>query len=222
MSVLVLLRHGESAWNAANVFTGWIDVGLSEHGEKQAQQAGALLAAGGYFPEVVHTPASHRLPSGPAVENEQEGPSGARWQHRPGRVRVQAAGTERPGRRCARHLAGPLHRSSAVVLHLPAGFYATWSHVSAPGYLRAVDGSDVAGVGKHHARGGLPHSSRPAAVGEFLRRGGSNGRQELSPIGGWSRSAGPSPRRGDRAWLTRSPPRHWRRARRSRRRRPPA
>lgn len=29
MSVLVLLRHGESAWNAANVFTGWIDVGLS-------------------------------------------------------------------------------------------------------------------------------------------------------------------------------------------------
>lgn len=43
MSVLVLLRHGESAWNAANVFTGWIDVGLSEHGERQAQQAGALL-----------------------------------------------------------------------------------------------------------------------------------------------------------------------------------
>jgi bisphosphoglycerate-dependent phosphoglycerate mutase len=47
MSVLVLLRHGESAWNAANVFTGWIDVGVSEHGEKQAQRAGALLAAYG-------------------------------------------------------------------------------------------------------------------------------------------------------------------------------
>jgi hypothetical protein len=43
MSVLVLLRHGESAWNAANVFTGWIDVGLCEHGEKQAQRAGGLL-----------------------------------------------------------------------------------------------------------------------------------------------------------------------------------
>ena len=60
MSVLVLLRHGESAWNAANVFTGWIDVELSEHGEKQAQQAGALLAASGHFPEVVHTSVQRR------------------------------------------------------------------------------------------------------------------------------------------------------------------
>jgi 2,3-bisphosphoglycerate-dependent phosphoglycerate mutase len=55
MSELVLLRHGESAWNAANVFTGWIDVPLSEHGEEQARQAGALLAADGRLPEVVHT-----------------------------------------------------------------------------------------------------------------------------------------------------------------------
>jgi 2,3-bisphosphoglycerate-dependent phosphoglycerate mutase len=55
MSVLVLLRHGQSAWNAANVFTGWIDVGLSEHGEQQARQAGALLAASGCLPDVVHT-----------------------------------------------------------------------------------------------------------------------------------------------------------------------
>ncbi len=55
MSVLVLLRHGESAWNAANVFAGWIDVGLSEHGEEQARQAGALLAASRCLPEVVHT-----------------------------------------------------------------------------------------------------------------------------------------------------------------------
>jgi 2,3-bisphosphoglycerate-dependent phosphoglycerate mutase len=55
MSVLVLLRHGESAWNAADVFTGWIDVGLSEHGEEQARQAGTVLAGRGYLPEVVHT-----------------------------------------------------------------------------------------------------------------------------------------------------------------------
>ncbi len=60
MSVLVLLRHGESAWNAANVFTGWIDVGLSEHGEEQAQQAGALLSASRYLPEVVHTSVQRR------------------------------------------------------------------------------------------------------------------------------------------------------------------
>lgn len=55
MSVLVLLRHGESAWNAANIFTGWIDTGLSERGEKQAQRAGALLDASGYLPEALHT-----------------------------------------------------------------------------------------------------------------------------------------------------------------------
>ncbi len=60
MAVLVLLRHGESAWNAANIFTGWIDVGLSEHGERQAQQAGALLAASGFFPDVVHTSVQRR------------------------------------------------------------------------------------------------------------------------------------------------------------------
>jgi bisphosphoglycerate-dependent phosphoglycerate mutase len=55
MAVLVLLRHGESAWNAADIFTGWLDVALNEHGEQQAQQAGALLAgapdsARGYGP----------------------------------------------------------------------------------------------------------------------------------------------------------------------------
>ncbi len=60
MSVLVLLRQGESAWNAANVFTGWIDVGLSEHGEEQARQAGSLLAADAYLPEVVHTSVQRR------------------------------------------------------------------------------------------------------------------------------------------------------------------
>jgi 2,3-bisphosphoglycerate-dependent phosphoglycerate mutase len=60
MSVLVLLRHGESAWNAANVFTGWIDVALSESGERQARQAGALLAVGRYLPEVVHTSVQRR------------------------------------------------------------------------------------------------------------------------------------------------------------------
>jgi 2,3-bisphosphoglycerate-dependent phosphoglycerate mutase len=60
MSVLVLLRHGESDWNANDVFTGWIDVALSEHGERQAEEAGALLAANGYFPEVVHTSVQRR------------------------------------------------------------------------------------------------------------------------------------------------------------------
>jgi len=60
MAVLVLLRHGESAWNATDVFTGWIDVGLSERGKQQAQEAGQLLAARGHLPDVVHTSVQRR------------------------------------------------------------------------------------------------------------------------------------------------------------------
>jgi 2,3-bisphosphoglycerate-dependent phosphoglycerate mutase len=41
---LVLLRHGESTWNAANLFTGWEDVDLSPNGENEARAAGRLLA----------------------------------------------------------------------------------------------------------------------------------------------------------------------------------
>jgi 2,3-bisphosphoglycerate-dependent phosphoglycerate mutase len=45
MPTLVLLRHGESTWNAENRFTGWVDVDLSERGEDEAVAAGRLLAA---------------------------------------------------------------------------------------------------------------------------------------------------------------------------------
>ncbi len=44
MALLVLLRHGESVWNAANRFTGWTDVELSENGEQEAADAGQQLA----------------------------------------------------------------------------------------------------------------------------------------------------------------------------------
>lgn len=44
MSQLVLLRHGESMWNAANVFTGWVDVPLSSKGIEEALKAGDVLA----------------------------------------------------------------------------------------------------------------------------------------------------------------------------------
>ena len=40
---LILLRHGESEWNAKNQFTGWVDVPLSEKGIKEAKHAGELL-----------------------------------------------------------------------------------------------------------------------------------------------------------------------------------
>ena len=58
MPDLVLLRHGESTWNAQNLFTGWTDVDLSAKGEAEARQAGALLAVeqrGGLDLQVVHT-----------------------------------------------------------------------------------------------------------------------------------------------------------------------
>src|SRR5690242_1191995 len=52
---LVLLRHGESEWNAKNLFTGWIDVDLSAKGEAEARHGGELLRAAGVLPDVVHT-----------------------------------------------------------------------------------------------------------------------------------------------------------------------
>jgi 2,3-bisphosphoglycerate-dependent phosphoglycerate mutase len=47
MPILVLIRHGQSAWNLENRFTGWWDVDLSELGEQEAREAGELLAAKG-------------------------------------------------------------------------------------------------------------------------------------------------------------------------------
>jgi 2,3-bisphosphoglycerate-dependent phosphoglycerate mutase len=52
---LLLLRHGESDWNAKNLFTGWVDVPLSEKGTAEAVRGGALLAERGLLPDVVHT-----------------------------------------------------------------------------------------------------------------------------------------------------------------------
>jgi 2,3-bisphosphoglycerate-dependent phosphoglycerate mutase len=45
MPMLVLIRHGQSAWNLDNRFTGWWDVALTPKGEAEAQAAGELLAA---------------------------------------------------------------------------------------------------------------------------------------------------------------------------------
>jgi len=55
MPQLVLIRHGESAWNKENRFTGWTDVDLSEKGRQEAQEAGALLKAGGYTFDIAYT-----------------------------------------------------------------------------------------------------------------------------------------------------------------------
>lgn len=52
---LILLRHGESEWNAKNLFTGWVDVRLSAKGEAEAKRGGELLVARNLLPNVVHT-----------------------------------------------------------------------------------------------------------------------------------------------------------------------
>lgn len=55
MSVLVLLRHGQSEWNRQNRFTGWIDVPLTDQGAQQAQEAGAALLRAGLTFDVGYT-----------------------------------------------------------------------------------------------------------------------------------------------------------------------
>src|SRR5215203_5357596 len=60
MSTLVLLRHGQSEWNAKNLFTGWVDVGLTDKGTAEASQSGELLAASGVQPSVLHTSVQRR------------------------------------------------------------------------------------------------------------------------------------------------------------------
>ena len=55
VATLVLLRHGESVWNAENLFTGWVDVPLSERGRAEAGRAGYLLREAELLPDIVHT-----------------------------------------------------------------------------------------------------------------------------------------------------------------------
>ena len=52
---LVLLRHGESDWNAKNLFTGWVDVALTAKGRDEAVRGGELMAEAGVLPDVLHT-----------------------------------------------------------------------------------------------------------------------------------------------------------------------
>ena len=55
MYKLVLVRHGQSAWNLENRFTGWTDVDLTEQGRAEAREAGRLLRDGGYEFDVAYT-----------------------------------------------------------------------------------------------------------------------------------------------------------------------
>ncbi|GGO76993.1 phosphoglyceromutase [Nocardioides deserti] len=57
---LVLLRHGESEWNAKNLFTGWVDVDLTEKGRTEAVRGGELMRESGVLPDVLHTSLQRR------------------------------------------------------------------------------------------------------------------------------------------------------------------
>mgnify|MGYP002654484250 FL=1 len=52
---LILLRHGNSVWNQANLFTGWVDVDLSDQGRTEAKRAGQLLNESGLKPDILFT-----------------------------------------------------------------------------------------------------------------------------------------------------------------------
>lgn len=55
MPKLILLRHGQSDWNEKNLFTGWVDVKLSELGHTEAKRAGTLLKESGLKPQILYT-----------------------------------------------------------------------------------------------------------------------------------------------------------------------
>jgi 2,3-bisphosphoglycerate-dependent phosphoglycerate mutase len=52
---LILLRHGNSVWNQKNLFTGWVDVDLSDLGRQEAKRAGELLGQSGLKPDLLYT-----------------------------------------------------------------------------------------------------------------------------------------------------------------------
>ncbi|MDJ1369956.1 phosphoglyceromutase [Gulosibacter molinativorax] len=52
---LILVRHGQSEWNEKNLFTGWVDVDLTEKGRAEAVRAGELLREAGLAPDILYT-----------------------------------------------------------------------------------------------------------------------------------------------------------------------
>ena len=74
---LVLLRHGESDWNAKNLFTGWVDVDLTDKGRAEAVRGGEQLKAAGLLPDAVSRyrgeAAAESLKRGPRLRQDRSG-----------------------------------------------------------------------------------------------------------------------------------------------------
>ena len=73
---LILLRHGESQWNAKNLFTGWVDVDLSEKGKDEAARAGQLLKEAQLLPDALHTSLLKRAINTPDIALSNCGKTG--------------------------------------------------------------------------------------------------------------------------------------------------
>ncbi|ODV92319.1 hypothetical protein CANCADRAFT_30505 [Tortispora caseinolytica NRRL Y-17796] len=73
---LILVRHGQSEWNEKNLFTGWVDVGLTELGRQEAKRAGELLKESGLAPNILYT---SRLTRAIETANIALGVSGRLW-----------------------------------------------------------------------------------------------------------------------------------------------
>ncbi|WP_281950887.1 2,3-bisphosphoglycerate-dependent phosphoglycerate mutase [Nitrosophilus kaiyonis] len=73
---LILLRHGQSIWNAKNLFTGWIDVELSEKGKEEAKKAGELLKEANLYPNICFTSFLKR-----AIHTAQIALNTLNWEH---------------------------------------------------------------------------------------------------------------------------------------------
>ncbi|HXV71864.1 MAG TPA: phosphoglyceromutase [Acidimicrobiia bacterium] len=70
---LILLRHGQSEWNLANLFTGWTDIGLTEEGEEEAREAGRLMAEAGLKPDIMFTSVLSRATDTADIALEEAG-----------------------------------------------------------------------------------------------------------------------------------------------------
>lgn len=73
---LVLVRHGQSDWNKKNLFTGWRDVELTDHGRTEAREAGALMKAAGFTFDISYTSALKRAQETNTLVLEALGQSG--------------------------------------------------------------------------------------------------------------------------------------------------